>query len=297
MPIIVLPYQDILVPIESDLIVPGGIECPIEFNGLVMNDRSKLEHIRIVSIDGLDDADIIDSRQQNPNDHGETAIDEPNYGGRTIVMNGRIEAQTLRSMRWMKQLMRTAFNDLVERPLIFRTGDSVSDHQIICKKSAPISGPETQGTNLKFTREFQITLRASNPRWLSYLRETVSVNLNQTNQIIVENKGNFISTCRVYISGPAPDMSFKNLTTGQYMHVSGSLADGDSRIIDMNRLGVRISDIYGNNFYDNLEDDGQRITLLPKTVAPEGNSIQMDLGSGSFGSNAKLSLEYHHSWI
>jgi hypothetical protein len=301
MPIPAFPFVEEIAPgtpvVNPGLIVPMGIECPIEFNNLVMNDRSKLEHIRIISMDGLDDADIVDSRQQNPNDHGETAIDQPLYAGRTIVINGRIEAQTLPTMRRMKQAIRTAFNDLIEHPLIFRTGDPFKDHQIVCRKSGPIAGLETQGNNPKFTREFQLTLRASNPRWLSYLRETITVNLNETNEIKVINLGNFSSTCRVYISGPAPNISFSNLSTGQYMHINGSLLEGDIRVIDMNKLGVRITDLGGNNHYNDLEDDARRITLLPHHLVNDGNIIRMDLPASSFSANSKFSIEYYHSWI
>jgi hypothetical protein len=140
-------------------------------------------------------------------------------------------------------------------------------------------------------------LRASNPRWLSYFSDTLGMNLISNTQLIVPNKGNFISTCRIYITGPASDISFWNATTEQFMHINGGLTSKQSRVIDMNKLGVRISDINGNNFYNTLADDARRITLLPEHLAPSGNSIQMVAPAASFGANSKLSIEYHHSWM
>jgi phage-related protein len=276
----------------SEIVVPAGIECPLDYQNIRLNNRTYLEHIRVVSIDGLDDADIRAIVENNPGDHGESVFDSPLYSGRTLVLNCRTESQSLRSMRGMKQAVRTAFNDLEEHPLIWRTLSTATDHQIFCRKSAPIAGVETQGTNPKFTREFPITLRASNPRFLSFESHAQQIILSTQKQIVIQNAGNFPSTCRIQISGSASNISFINHTTGQYMHVNSVLSDGQFRMLNMDKLGVKITDENGVSRYNEIQDDARRVTLWPGE-----NIIEMIASTSSFGANAKMIVYWYDSWI
>jgi hypothetical protein len=276
----------------NDIIVPAGIECPLDYQGLRLNNRAFLEHIRVISIDGLDDADIRAIVENNPGDHGESIFDSPLYGGRTLVLNCKAEAQSLRTMRAMKQVIRSVFNDLQEHPLIFRTGNITTDHQIICRKSAPIAGIETQGTNPRFTRDFSITLRASNPRFLSFESHAQQMNLNVQNQMVVRNAGNFPATCRIQIFGLASNISFSNHTTNQYMHLTSDVQDGQWRMLNMDKLGIKITDASGASKYSELADDATRITLHPGD-----NIIEMSAAIASFGANAKMIVYWNDSWI
>lgn len=150
---------------------PPGIDAILEHNGLLMNDRSGVDRIRVRELDGLQDADIRDSREANPGAHGETSF-QPFYGGRTVSVNLRVEAHTRDKLRDMQQAVRTAFVDLQERPLIFRTGDIYKDVQIVCRKSTATGGREQQG-DYNFFRDMLLTLRASNPRIESFLTSRV----------------------------------------------------------------------------------------------------------------------------
>jgi hypothetical protein len=152
----------------STLAQPRGLEVVLEYNGLKFNNTKTVDKIRVTQIDGLADADIRDSRDANPSAHGETTYPSY-YGGRTITITGRIEAYSLYKLRDMQQALRQAFNDISrERLLIFRTPDPNTDLVIACKKSASMTMLETQN-DYRFFRDFLITLRASNPRFLSYL--------------------------------------------------------------------------------------------------------------------------------
>lgn len=152
---------------------PRGIESVLEYNGLFMNVRSWVDTYIVDNISGIDDAEVRESREVNPDDHGETAFDAF-YGGRTIVLSGYIETKTIWKMRDMQTALRQAFNKVSEeKPLIFRTNSITSDTMIMCRKTAKIEMAETQTTLNLFRRAFQITLRASNPRFLG-LQEKVS---------------------------------------------------------------------------------------------------------------------------
>lgn len=299
MPISSLPYSEDIVPgipfDPLDIVVPKGIECPIEFNNLTMNEWMPNDRINIISMDGLDDADVRVSSEPNPGADGEEIFGNSYYGGRTIVINGRVEAKTLNTMRGMKHAIRSAFNDLNEHPLIWRTGDLASDHQIFCRKVS-IQGLETQINN-RFERDFQITLRASNPRFMSFLEQVASINLATTTEISIKNIGNYSSNCIVVISGYAEDPSFTNLTTGQHVHTKPGYAieDGRSWKFDMSRLGIKLTDNNDNKLYDLLDTDAERIFLVKSKDGP--NVIKMDAPPSSFGSNARLSIYWRHSWI
>lgn len=99
-----------------------GVQALIEYNGLVLNDRYQADRIRITGITGLDSADIRDSRQPRPAQHGENVYDAF-YGGRNIVLTGAIEAGSLQVLNELKRDLLAAFAPLVETPLKFRWFD------------------------------------------------------------------------------------------------------------------------------------------------------------------------------
>jgi Siphovirus-type tail component, C-terminal domain len=147
--------------------VPGGIESVLEYNGIYLNVREWIDTYLVTNIGGIDDADVRDTREVNPGYHGETAYISY-YGGRTITLTGKIVAKSLFKLRDMQKGLRQAFSQLdQELPLIFRTPDPNLDMMIYCKKSQSIQMAEEQRTANHFERSFLITLRASNPRFLS----------------------------------------------------------------------------------------------------------------------------------
>lgn len=152
--------------VGSGASIPPGIEAVLEYRGSYFNIRGWEDTYLIFEMDGLSDADIRDNREANPGTHGETAF-EAFYGGRTITLTGRIRAHRLDKLRDMQQGLRQVFSDVnVEYPLVFTAGDPANDVMIYCKKSQPIAMREVQ-SNFGLTRDFMLTLRASNPRILS----------------------------------------------------------------------------------------------------------------------------------
>ena len=152
---------------------PGGLECRFQYNNLVMHDRQYIDKIRITKIDGLQDAEVRDSRDVNPADHGETPF-EAWYGGRTITFEGRIEAFNVNKLRDMQQAFRFAFSGLKENPLYFLKASAISyggeDIRINCRKYSAIQMSEQQSNGSNLYRDFQLTLRASKP-WFESANE------------------------------------------------------------------------------------------------------------------------------
>src|SRR4051812_45486691 len=91
--------------IGSKLSGPRGIESLIEYNGLFMNVLDWVDTFIIKTINGLDDADIRDNRENNPGEHGEVPLNSL-YGGRTIVLQGIVKTQTIWKLRDMQQALR-----------------------------------------------------------------------------------------------------------------------------------------------------------------------------------------------
>lgn len=184
---------------------PRGIESIIEYNSLLMNIREWEDTYLITTINGIDDADVRDERQANPGQHGETP-GQSLYGGRTIVLQGKIQTRTLWKLRDMQQALRGAFSDLsVEKALIFRSNDIQSDQLIFCKKIGKIEMPENQSTLNNFERNFQITLRASNPRFVGYREfyKTAAVPIPAGVVYSIINDGNFDAQPKIRIYGEA----------------------------------------------------------------------------------------------
>ena len=160
--------------VGSGFSVPRGIEAVLSYNNLVMNDLSVYDKYRVMSIDGLADPDVRDNREDNAGDDGDLSY-ESLYGGRTIVINVRIEAYSLDKLRDMEEALRTAFSVMEERELYFLTGEPEKDHYIKCKKSAALTKTEdVESMGYRHFREWQITLRASDPRFYRNQRKSIN---------------------------------------------------------------------------------------------------------------------------
>ncbi len=145
---------------------PYGLETRLEYNEMLFHDRKVLDKIRVTTMDGfLGLPTIADARADNPSYDGETALPAL-LRGRSMTLAGRVETGNVRKMRDMQQALRYAFQDLVELPLYFRTGNVNNDVFIMCRAMA-LDCPENQPDANPFRRDFNLSLRASNPRYLS----------------------------------------------------------------------------------------------------------------------------------
>lgn len=157
----------------SGLSVPSGVDGVITFNNLTMNNRRWLDTIVIEKIDGMGDADVRDERESNPQADGETAFNAF-YGGRTLVLSGFVRAYTLDKLRDILSAIKAAFLPLEELPMVFHGRDFDTTTQIFCRKYAPLVEGEEQNRDDMFRREIMITVRASNPQFVSLDRPLTS---------------------------------------------------------------------------------------------------------------------------
>jgi hypothetical protein len=279
----------------SGFSVPRGLESQISYNGLVMNDLSVFDKYRIMSIDGLSDPDIRDTREDKPGQDGEDAYDSY-YSGRTIVIQVRVEAYEIQKLRDMEEALRSAFIDMEEKPLYFLTGDSEKDHYIMCKKSASLTKEEDiQNLNFRHFREWQITLRASDPRFYRAVGKTKTADNSDNYNINAINIGNYNSFPVIKLFGEMSNITlvnddeldpFNNIKFSSAIQINS----GDFYVIDIKNRTIK--DSSGNNQISKLDptsgwlrlkSGNNRLAFSPSTV----------LSSGS----AQISVEWKDAWI
>lgn len=274
--------------------VPGGLECAFEYNGLFLNVQKNVDRYRVTSIDGLADPDIRDTRDVNTNSDGETPYNSF-YGGRTIVISGTIDTYSIAKLRDMQQALRTAFADLTtEYPLQFRTGNFTTDHLIYCKKINPSAMTEQQ-QNQMVGRDFQLSLRASNPRFLSYYSKFVDatppIGVPSSAPIqlaVAQNLGNYKAQPVFRVYGPSTISGFINDMTGQSFEL-GSIVFGDYLEFNMGAPPTNrkyLVNSAGLNYWNALSDDSQYIDL----ISGDNNIFY-------YGDATRVTVSWRDSWI
>lgn len=293
------------------------------WNGSANNSISSLytvvgvgaDFYRILEIDGLGDPDIRDSREVNPSAHGETAF-QSWYGGRTITITGRIEAGNLAQLRKMTDDLKTAFGSLDENFLYFRNTHPEFDAKISCRKNAPINIKEVQ-SGWDFRRDFQISLRASHPFFLSgqdlvaeqSFDEVVELGfffdmdfdlvfseymssdgepIPNANPFSIENVGNFSTYPVIRIHGPVSTPSVINVANGQVINLDTTIDSDDYYEIDTSKRTV--IDSFGTNRFAQITSDSDWMVL-------ESGSNLILIGGTSTDSNSRVEIIYNHTWI
>lgn len=279
---------------------PKGLEHYFEYNGFRFHDRSVVDKYRVTKISGLRDADIRDGqREGKTDDHGED-YGSSYYGGRSITFEGIIVAHNFGKLRDMEQGLRTAFAGLVEKPLILRTGNEKYDVQIFCKKVEKLGGEEVQ-SSMKPEREFQILLRASNPRILSLLTERYSVPLaaNFSGEVVRPvNEGNFDAQPVIKVFNCPSVLTITNQTPILNEARSRSLTlyggSGVPSPITIDPANNEVRDDNGNNLYSLLAPSSDDILI----ASGENQITAVASGNGPNGSGAfQIDIEFCHSWI
>lgn len=273
--------------------VPTGVESVYQYNGLTLNDLSVYDRYRITRIEGLGDADVRDQRELHPARHGEEAL-LALYGGRPVVLQGRIESWTLNKMRDMVMALKQAFSPLVESDLVVVTGRGFArDHLIRCRKVQPIAMTEEQ-KDFNFWREFMITLRASNPRILSreQITSSTSVSGSATGDSILEivNNGNFNSEPKIVLRGPMtnPQIAVQQWEGGAAFRLAVSMAAGEERWIDT--ATRRIYDASGTSRF------GEYVLGSSWPELPPGSN-NINFWATELSGSSSVTVYHQHSWI
>jgi hypothetical protein len=241
---------------------PAGLEAIIEFNGTYLNVRDWIDTYLITSIDGLHDADVRDARESNPAQHGETAFDSF-YGGRTIVLTGKVRAMTLDKLRDMQLALRQTFAPLQEMSLIFHGKTPEATLALWARKSQPIAMGEVQQRFDSWERDFQVTLRASNPRFTSLIPTSVQIPKPTFNSgaVIAYNRGNFNAQPLITLAGSMLAPELRNETSGKTLNLISNVAADEEITIDIAK-GLMI-DQDGVTVFNRLDPSSDWLELVP----------------------------------
>ena len=219
---------------------PVGIESVIEYrsaNPVYLNVVDWIDTFIVTSINGIDGADLRTGAQTNPGGHGETPTDAY-FGGRTIVLSGKQYAQTIWKLRDMQQGIRGSFAEInKEYPLIFHAVDPTDDMMLMCKLADKINITDQQTTKNEFVRDFQITLRAGNPRFTSAVRQVNNILFQSAGNydniaFIAYNNGNFRAQTTIELKGPMTNPRVLNESDGTVSIISGTIPTGETWVFE-----------------------------------------------------------------
>jgi hypothetical protein len=276
---------------------PAGIDAIIEYNGMYLNNRSWVDTFIIETIDGIDDSEVRDSREEAPGDDGDL-LGNSLYAGRSIVLTGYVYSKHLWKLRDLQSAIRNAFVDInTEYPLIFHNAANPSySFQIFCKKNQKIQMPENQSTLNEFKRPFQIFLKASNPRFLSLLpdfhQRVFSTPTYDTIAFTAKNQGNYSAQPEWKFIGPINSgFTVINDANNQMMQFNTAIPAGETWVID---VGSKSKKFYrqndGESLYELLTDDS---TLIQ--IEKDDNPIHI-IGAG-LSSGSSVEMRFYHSYM
>lgn len=268
--------------------MPPGVESVFEYDGLYINMQQWLERYQVKSIAGFDKAGVRLTSEPNPDTHGSTPMNSL-WGDRTMVISGQIRAHSLEKLRDMEQALRTPFLDLIEKPLIIRTGNINRDAYIMCRLS-DLNIPEEQ-TSYNFFRDFQLSLIATNPRFLSYRTQTATgtpIVGGDPLELRIHNIGNFAAEPQIFLTGGITNVTINNRTNDMEFAINAVIPDGDVWTLDL--ATKELYDQDGNNQFDTIDDNADWIEL-----APRENVIQVycDAVSGI----PRFDIRWNHTWM
>lgn len=277
----------------------GGVESYFVYGDLTLNDRSLIDTYVVREIDGLVDADLRDTREPVPQDHGEHAFDSW-YSGRTIVLSGYIRAHNIHKLRDMQEALRAQFVNLDEQPLrIVSPFKTVPHHElpgemaqpsveIMCKKSQPIQMREAQN-NFKFNRDFLITLRAANPAYFSSYTKTSAVNQAASpHSFELTNIGNYATGPVINLVGPMTNPIISNAANGETMTITGTIAAANTWTLDIENR--RFYDQTGANKFSTLNIASDWLRLEPGE-----NDLTVVFTGGTAATTTNI--QFRDSWI
>jgi hypothetical protein len=253
------------------------LRCKMTFNGLTLNDLSVIDKYRIQRVEGMDDPDVKDDREELAGMDGEVPLDAF-YKGRTLSLVGRIEAHTPYKLDDMREALARGFGPLVEQELRFVDPLGLSrDYYIMCRKSSKIVWAD-ELKDYNYYTDFMIPLRASNPRKLKVITavwvDPLPNNTIMTNRVVFSpgNQGSATAQPVIRLTGGlGGTITVRNNTNGQQFQISGGVAAGTWIEINTakrtvkNQLGASVKSKFSGQYIE--YEPGQTNQILLSTTA------------------------------
>lgn len=275
-----------------------GVGTMIEYNGLRMNVQDVRERYFVKSVDGMSGAELRTTPDPLPDTDGEMPR-QALYGGRTITLEMRIQAQTHEKLRDMEEAMATAFNDLsVERPLVFTSPNR--QFYVNCKLAGAIARRDAQAGWEHF-RDVQVTLRASNPCVLTVAESVASwvsdaSSASERQVVAPVNAGNYRADPKIMLVGPMTNPVLRNGANGDVVSIVGTIPQGEDFVYDLSARPRRLVDSSGRRRFNMLGQGSDWMTLERAQEFPAGNGIFLTATGMSVG-NSAVNVYWRDTWM
>ena len=164
---------------------------------------------------------------------------------------------------------------------------------IYCRKSQPIQMTDEQRTANHFERAFLLTLRASNPRFVSSILNYKEAAFPGTTfdaiAMVLINDGNFTAQPVIDMTGPATNLYVVNEANGHMMHLTAPIPTGETWIIDTAaRRMYRQSDQANRFQYLDVNSDWLMVN-------PGKNNIRVT--ASGLTSASRVIFHHRHTWM
>lgn len=208
----------------GDIPTIPGIEGQIEFppfslvtDTFIINDKNQagpgnrtrtLDQVYLTDVGGIDDSDIRFGEESNFSRDGMNPL-LTRIGGKTITLEGFIEASNFQSMRQIQSRMKYVLglnfpgSGIVENPVFFRNvWNNGFDFMLNARKSQPLQMKDAQ-SGMYPRRQFFATLRSSYPFFESVGTRIDVLQMGAT--LSIPNKGSAIGLPVITFWGPFTD--------------------------------------------------------------------------------------------
>jgi hypothetical protein len=307
----------------------GGTSYSTTINGGIGGYQANtLDIFRLTTIDGLNDADVVDSREDRAY-FGELPF-ASTYGGRNIVFSGQIEAGNLARMRQMSNLLKESMAPRYYD--FFSSGggkffSSTPNRLVYAARGAsnvPVNGSNESRTayaeiygyvvdftmaevqsSSRFWRQFQFTFRCPDPRW--YVPQMIHAEkiTQGTGTFSVTNEGNILYEPVFYYGDYLGDgggaawstnssgFTLKNNTTDEEIKVNTTLSGLAGTYVTLDSFNRRI---FSSSIATLLSSVSMATYQKPWiTLAPGSNSLTLTATSTS--GTPKLTFFLRHTFI
>ena len=246
------------------------------------------------NIEGVTGITVDILSQTAPFQQGTTYI-RSDFRPRNITIRGLITATDYTTLNTRKRLIQNLFN-----PKLVSTITYTNDYFTAVSGCYPEMAPAfTQSDQSLYFQTFFVSLICPNPFWrdataygtwmsisipkLKFdleLTDTYEFETNGTNRMTIDNVGDVETSVIIYFHGAAINPRVDNLTTGEHIKVTKTLADGEALVINTE---------FGNKSV--LFDDGLTQTNAFGLIDLSSTFFQLQVGENILAYSADTGVE------
>lgn len=259
--------------------------------------------VKVLSVDGLWDADVRDERYPRPGRSGERSFDDF-YGGKSITITAEVRARNIARLREGQRAVQRAFSDLQSHRFYFRSWIDAQLLYVCARKIQPIVMAEAQPDEA-YRRGFVVTIRGDDPRAYSVAQTCIDlgVGVGGTGQAGTGHwRTYFIQTEELAGGNPLRMRSYNIPATRNLRdYPSSGLIGGGGGAVTTTAVNLGTAETYPvTKIYGPMAGPislvnvrtGEQIVWNADMIIPSGQFLQIDHGFGEITRNGVLPLDF-----